>query len=395
MGLTRRQVRDAKPKADRYYLRDDDPKGLSLVVHPTGRKVWTLDYRNEERRKRRINIGPADAFDLDQARDAARAHLRNLAKGTDPLDAKQIRKDRVTVSEALDHFLEKHIPSRISKGRMAERTAREYRNQIEKYLRPALSTTAVEDVTRIDVERLLRPLAPVLGNRVRALASSVFTQCEHWGYRPQRTNPVRGIEPAKEVERDRTLSTDELAALGKALIQMSSANEFAVLAIRLAALTGLRIGEIRNMRWTDIDFATGRLTLPHTKTGRRTHTLPTPALALLSETKRIGDWIIAGRSEKAPLGYKAIHNVWKKGCETAGIVDATPHDLRRTVMTTAAASGASAHVLRDLLGHKTLTMATRYVRSAGEAQIELRERIGTTTAAVMEGKQCKVRNIND
>ena len=37
----------------------------------------------------------------------------------------------------------------------------------------------------------------------------------------------------------------------------------------------------------------------------------------------------------------------------AGIEDARLHDLRRTVMTRAAASGVGTHVLRDLLGHKT------------------------------------------
>ena len=62
------------------------------------------------------------------------------------------------------------------------------------------------------------------------------------------------------------------------------------------------------------------------------------------------------------------------------------HDLRRTLMTRAAAAGVNAHVLRDLLGHKTATMADRYVRHAGSAVADATERMGAEMAAIMEGK---------
>ena len=62
------------------------------------------------------------------------------------------------------------------------------------------------------------------------------------------------------------------------------------------------------------------------------------------------------------------------------------HDLRRTVMTAAAAAGVGTHVLRDLLGHRTAAMADRYVRSVGNPVRDAREQVGTAMAAMMEGK---------
>ena len=49
----------------------------------------------------------------------------------------------------------------------------------------------------------------------------------------------------------------------------------------------------------------------------------------------------------------------------AGIADLRLHDLRRTYATSGAALGFNAFQVRDLLGHKTVTMAARYVQQAG------------------------------
>ena len=95
---------------------------------------------------------------------------------------------------------------------MAERTAKEYRRQIARNLRPALGRRRVRDVTQEDIEQMLRnpppdtrkrkrrklepgePMGPVGGNRILALTSKIFRCCEDWGWREQNSNPVRGIE---------------------------------------------------------------------------------------------------------------------------------------------------------------------------------------------------------
>lgn len=84
----------------------------------------------------------------------------------------------------------------------------EYKRQIERHLHPSLGRKLVKNVRKANVERMLKTLPPVMANRVLAIASSVFTQAEHWEMRLQHSNPARGIEKANEDARDRTLNAD-------------------------------------------------------------------------------------------------------------------------------------------------------------------------------------------
>lgn len=391
MILTEKRIRDAKPGGRTRFEWDDTVKGLGLRVTAAGVKSFVFDYYVDGQR-RRMTLGRVGDISLEKAREQARVNRQAAREGTDPLQAARDRRELPTVSEAFDRFLSEYVPRRIELGRMAASTAREYRRQIERDLRPALGRKRVRDVTQHDVERALAALPPVLANRVLALASKVFRCCEDWEWRPQNSNPARGIDKAREDARDRTLTEDELAALGRALVGLS-ANPGAILAIRLAALTGLRIGEVQMMRWDDLDLRSGILTLPKTKTGRRLHTLPRAARALLAETHQLGAYVIPGRDPNAPLDQSVIRRTFKAACAEAGIKGARLHDLRRTVMTQAAAMGVGAHLLRDMLGHKTTAMADRYIRQAGEPLTELRERVGAGMAARMGGTEAVVMPI--
>ena len=383
MGLTAKRVRDAKPSDKTRIEWDDEVKGLGLRITPRGAKAFIFNYRVDGV-SRRMTLGRTGELTLADARTLASAAMQSVRAGQDPLETQRNRKTLPTVSEALDQFETEYMEKRAALGRLAAKTIREYKRQIGRHLRPALGRKRVHDVTQRDVERMLEPLAPIIANRVRALASKFFRCCQDWELRQQNSNPARGIEKAVEEPRDRTLSADELGALGRALSEIDE-NEAAILAIRLAALTGLRIGEIRSMRWDDIDLQGGIVVLPKTKTGRRVHTLPTAAVSLLSETKKLGSCVIPGRDPNKPLGERWIGRVFEKACSVAGIEGARLHDLRRTVMTQAAAMGVGAHLLRDMLGHKTTAMADRYIRNAGQPLTELRERVGAGIAANMAG----------
>ena len=225
-------------------------------------------------------------------------------------------------------------------------------------------------------------------NRTLALASRLFTLFEYWEWRPQHTNPARGIEKAREEPRDRTLSPTELASLGKALTAREDRSPALAAAIRFAVFTGLRVGEVLAVEWDHVDFESCALTLPNTKTGRRTHTLPTPALELLSGLPQFHgcDFVFTVNS-RDPIKYETLRLFFLACAADAGLEDVRLHDLRRTIMTRAAMDGASAHLLKDLLGHATLEMATRYVRHAGSAIRDVRERTGSTMAAMLDGRE--------
>ena len=383
--LTERRIRDAKPEARTRILWDSQVKGLGLRITPRGTKSYILNYR-VAMRECRATLARTSELSLKAARERAAEELAAIRAGRPhPLERRHEANAAPTVADGLDRFFNKFTPARIDIGRMAARTVKEYRKQALQYLVPALGKRKIRDVTRLDVETMVEPLPKVQRNRVLALVSRLFTLFETWEWRPQNTNPARGVERAREEARDRTFSPTELWALAEALRRWEDRHPAQVAAIRLAAVTGLRIGEILAIRWEHLDLDTGRLTLPATKTGRRLHDLPAAALAILTDLPRINEWpFTTGRD--APVTYATVRNTFAKAASTAGLVDARLHDLRRTVMTRAAMAGIGTHVLRDLLGHKTTAMADRYIRSVGNPVRDARELVGAAMAAMMQGE---------
>ena len=391
--LTERAIRDAKPGSKARILWDKKITGFGLKIQPGGTRSFVLDYRVNGT-QRRVSMGRAGEVSLKDARERAGRELTKIRAGEgDPLRRREDAAAAPTIADVVERFFREYVPGRIERGRMAERTAADYRQQCNRYVLPALGKLKVADVARGDIERMLKPLKPVQRNRVASLASRLFNLAEHWEYRPQHTNPVRGVERAREQPRDRVLAPSEMRALGAALAGMSDASLYAVGAIRMAALTGWRVGEVLALKWENVDFETGLATLPSTKTGRQTRALGSASLELLASMPRVSDnaHVFAGGVAGTAITYKTVRAVFARAAGAADLTDIRLHDLRRTVATNAAAAGVAIHTLRDLLGHSTLAMSNRYVRRTGGALVEAVEQSSAGMAAMMsDGEGAKV-----
>ena len=385
--LTERVIRDAKPDGKIRVIWDGQIKGLGLRISTAGTKAFVLSYRIGGRKKI-VTLARASEVSLKEIREIAGDQLVRIKMGElDPLGNKQEAREAPTVSDGLDRFFAEFAPARIKMGRLKKRTAYEYNQQAQKYLVPALGNLKIADVKRADIERMVAPLPGTIRNRVLALTSRLFNQFERWDLCPQHSNPAYGVERSREEARDRVLSSSELAALSKTLKKFEQQHPVSVAVIRFASLTGLRISEILNICWEDVQFETGRLTLPDTKTGRRTHDLAEPALAILSELPRFNrcPHVFSNNGRVATI-YRTVRKHFMQIVAEAGLENLKLHDLRRTVMTQAAAAGVSAHVLRDLLGHKTTAMSDRYIRAVGEPVREARAEVADKIAAMMDGE---------
>ena len=383
--LTERIIRDAKPEARPRLLWDEQARGFGVRITPAGVKSYVLNYRVDGR-ERRLTIGRCAELSLREARERAGRELVGIRAGeADPLERRRERRRAPAVREGLDRFFDEWAPERQRIGRLKASTVREYRKHAGRYVGPALGALKVASVTGRHVERMVDGLPRTQRNRLLAFTSRLFRLFESWGWREQNTNPARGIERARETPRDRTLAASELHALSAALDSLADRHPAAVAAIRFAAVTGLRIGEVLAIRWADVDVEQARLTIPEGKSGRRQHDLPIPALAVFGGILRINDeWAFStGRSH---VTYRHVRTVFAEAVRVAGLVDVRLHDLRRGVMTRAAAAGVGTHVLRDLLGHRTTAMADRYVRALGTPVRDAREAIGAEIAAAMAGK---------
>ena len=383
--LTERRIRDAKPEPKTRFLWDGQVKNLGVRITPKGAKSYVLFYRAAGR-KHLATLARCTEVSLKAARERAGAELAAVRAGDpDPLERQHKAREAPTVAEGIDRFFNEFAPARVEIGRMAPRTVSDYQHQARRYIAPAVGNRKIADVTRLHVEVMVESLSRVQRNRVLALTSRLFSLFEAWEWRPQNTNPAKGIERAREEARDRILSPTEIAALSATLNDAAERHPAPVAAIRFAAVTGLRIGEVISIRWEHVSFESGRLTIPATKTGRRVHDLPAAALAILTELPRVNAWVFTTGGEVA-VTYRWVRKVFLAVAEAARLQDVRLHDLRRTVMTTAAAAGVGTHVLRDLLGHRTTAMADRYVRSVGNPVRDARELVGAAMAAMMQGE---------
>jgi integrase len=160
-------------------------------------------------------------------------------------------------------------------------------------------------------------------------------------------------------------------------------------AIRLAALTGCRIGELLALQWTDVDLDRSALAIHDAKAGARMHPIGAETLAYLAALPRKTGirYVLSAASSDKPLAVSIIDRVWARLRAKAELGDARVHDLRHTVGTFAGATGANAFLIRDKLGHRTLAMTGRYVNRDADPLRALSDKVEGRIAAAMGGSK--------
>lgn len=135
----------------------------------------------------------------------------------------------------------------------------------------------------------------------------------------------------------------------------------------LLFLTGLRRGELSNLRWNNVDFNNKNIRLLNTK-GRSSRVVPLvePLLSYLKMYKKfrnadINDYVIVSESgnRMSETSVEVLFRKYVKLCELDG-KGYTPHKCRHTFATNMAKGGLNTIELADLLGHKDLNTTRIY-----------------------------------
>ena len=386
MNLTEKRIRDAKPGPNTLIMWDGEVKGLGVRITPAGAKSYVLNYRVSGR-MRRATLARTSDISLAAARERAGRELTSIRNGeTDPLQRRQDAVKAPTVSQGLDRFFGEYVECRVADGLMSPRTVQDYRNQAERTVRPVLGAMKIAAVTRHDIEAAVAKRGPVQRNRTVAFLSRLFNTFEDWEYRTPNTNPARRIEKTREQPRDRVLAPSEIQALGAALDRMG--DPFIAGAVRFLLFTGWRTGETLSLQWDHVDFETTTITLPSTKTGRDVRSVGSLALELLAGIDRVnGNPHVFASGRDRAVSYSTLRRAFLAACEGAGIENIRLHDIRRSVATSAAAHGMSVFMLRDLLNHKTVAMASRYARRADTALQAAQDATADRMAAMLAGNK--------
>ena len=160
----------------------------------------------------------------------------------------------------------------------------------------------------------------------------------------------------------------------------------------LYSYSGLRIGELIALQWSDIDFAKGILTVskschdgkdgiiidePKTATSRRVIPLPKQLLPILKSIKKKSDSPFLVSANGKPVSVRSYQRSFELLLKKLKIPHKGFHSLRHTFATRAIECGMDVKTLSEILGHKNPTVTlNRYAHSLMEHKADMMNRLG-------------------
>jgi integrase len=132
----------------------------------------------------------------------------------------------------------------------------------------------------------------------------------------------------------------------------------------ICLLTGARRGNVLSMKWEDVNLERRTWTVADTKNGEsQTIVLPHEAIEILEKRALLSkkEWVFP--SPASASGHiEEPKKAWKRILKEANISNLRIHDLRRTLGSWQAATGANSYIIGKSLGHKTHQATAIYAR---------------------------------
>lgn len=148
--------------------------------------------------------------------------------------------------------------------------------------------------------------------------------------------------------------------------------------VTVALHTGMRKGEILNLKWSNIDFTQGFIELLETKSGKsRKIPLSKVLKEMLSKMNKDNEYVFVNSQTQGP--YTTIQKSFSTVVKKANIKDFRFHDLRHTVATRLVEKGIDLVVVQEILGHSKITTTQRYAHPVPQRKKQAIEILSTYT----------------
>lgn len=337
--LTDTDCKNATCPTDRKRARLTDSGGLYLETSPNGSKRWFLKlYSNGK--ESRLALGSYPAVSLKEARMARDAAKQQKARGVNPVQARKVEKLKAIIpgTDTFEATAREWIAMHRQQWSDAHHT-RELRN-LDKDLIPYLGSRPMREIEPIELLAVARRVeargALVAASRVLSTARGVFLYAVATARADRDITPdlKRALKPHTKKNLPAIIAPVELAGLLRASDGYKGGIVVrAALALALAPILFQRPGNLRTMRWQDVDMDARLWSIPsedmkrtkEAKLNGHPHVVPLPlqAVAILKELHLLmggGVYAFPGlRNPKAPMseagvsaalnamGYKGIH----------------------------------------------------------------------------------------
>lgn len=321
-------------------------------------------------------------------RREAEDHLTDLLHGVK--HGTFIAPDKRTVGMWLDEWVE----LALKPPRRTQRAYETYRSVIALHLKPALGDYKLQGVRAIDIERFLADksgLAPATVGKIFTVLSSALRAAVKNALVAQNVASLVSNKPRPPDAQTGAVANcwtaDEAATF---LVAAKAAGPQAAALWTVALDSGMRKSELAGLRWSDVDFAHGRVLVTQqlltgglepvfipTKGKRaRTVDLASETLELLKAHKThqaaiklryrpqyhdfglvfAKEWAEDGRRHDVLGTPIAVNNIGERAfaalITTAAVRPITIHGLRHTCASLLLQAGVSPNVVRDRLGHR-------------------------------------------
>ena len=361
----------AEGQRDRLVF-DSACPGLGVRITPKSKTFVAQWTDPATKRKQREPLGVWGNLTIEQAREACRARLGQVAKGENPraerlkrqAEAERERAETALTFDALvTEWATLHLAHR--RPRYATEAQRAIRYGLADLLkRPAARITRQDAVNALD--KMAKAGKVAMAGRTMAYCRAAFRWAQKRG--KVADNPFADLPvSAGATERDRVLTDAELAEIWAAAKGMNY--PFGPF-FKVAILTMQRREEVAGMRWSELagDFSTWTIPAGRMKNGKAHDVhLPEPVRAVLRSMPRFAgsDFVftttgrtpISGLSKAkdrldATVKKARAEAAAKAGKQPADLIPWRLHDLRRTGVSTLARLGFDSIVADKLLAHK-------------------------------------------
>jgi integrase len=295
MPLTDRQVKAAKPQEKKYKLADG--KGLYLEVRANGSKYWRMKYRFQGKEKLAA-FGVYPDVSLAAAREQRDAARTQLTQGIDPNATKRAQKQagREAAENSFELIAREWFSIQMTD--MSEGHQKRTIRALEKHLFGSIGKRPISEITALDLLPVLRKIEDKghveTAHRVKQVAGQVFRygivtgRCDR--------NPCTDLKDAlRPAKKSHFAAITDPKELGRLLVSIDEypGSPAVIAALKCSALWFCRPGELRQVRWDQINWEEQRIEITAEKT-HQPHIIPLArqSLEILESLKPI-----TGRSQ--------------------------------------------------------------------------------------------------
>lgn len=328
-------------------------KGLKIYVTANGVKTFFVRKMVNGRDERFI-LGQYPDLSIQNARDKALLTLSDLANGRNPNEEKKANRAEQKLGDLFIEFMERYSKKEKKSWVYDQREIPKFYSD---WFKRRLS-----DIKKTEIQRRHEKIRDENGlyqaNRCLERIRAMYNKAIEWGWKGD--NPTSGIKKFKEIKRDRFLQPNE----AKDFFESLKLEENIIIRnyFYMALFTGARKTNVLEMRWEQIDMKSALWRIPDTKNGEPVVVpLISYAMELLRSMPRISEWVFPNSKSKS--GHiEDPKKAWNRILRRANIENLRIHDIRRTMGSWEALTGASMLVIGKSLGHKSTSATQVYAR---------------------------------